>query len=359
MQPKKLLLLLPPLVALACSNGQSSTSPAAQPEDAGQPPPTVELTDAGPDPTFSRTDAKPGLPTCDHVPVQANCTAGWCRIPAGCFIMGSPVGEWGRGKYSETQVHVTLTHDFEIQQLETTQEEWTSVGLANPSGINEHCGDCSEPGCPVGDLNWFEALAFTNLYSEARGLPPCYILEGCEGSVGKGQLQCENARVNAASLYACEGYRLPTEAEWEYAIRAGTTTALYSGDILAQDLGDSCFPDPNIDKIAWYCGLVPRPTKTSPGGKKEPNGWGLYDMAGNAAEWVNDRFNGMGYGEGPLVDPFGQLDVGTNVDVHGVLRGGFASSFNVLCRSAKRLEMPRDAHGACIGLRMVRTVHEP
>lgn len=356
-----LLLIILSVSSWACSNSGSADPPDSPAPGASKRSPPVGRIDAPSGPAVSTippdaaAEAASSGP-CEHVPVNADCSDGWCRIPAGCFLMGSPSSEWGRGKYSETQVQVTLTHDFEIQQLETTQEDWISVGLPNPSGDGEHCSSCMQPNCPVGDLNWFEALAFTNRYSEAHGLKPCYILEDCEGTVGKGKLACANARASAPSLYECEGYRLPTEAEWEYAIRAGTTTALYSGEILPNDGSENCFPDPNIEKIAWYCGLKPRPDRTYPGGLKEPNAWGLYDMAGNAGEWVNDAFDGLGYGEGPLVDPFGNLRVGSDGDVHGVLRGGPVNGFNVFCRSAKRLEMPRSAHAPCFGLRMVRTL---
>lgn len=359
----RLTVVLSLLAFPGCSSRATGDAPTPSVPDAATSfSPPLGFVDAAGVPSgfvaMPRADASAdaGLPPCDHVPVQEDCSNGWCRIPPGCFIMGSPRDEWGRGKYSETQVHVTLTRAFEIQQLETTQAEWTSVGLANPSGESIHCNDCPDPNCPVGDVNWYETLVFLNRYSEARGLAPCYILEGCTGEVGHGQMVCTNVRVNAPSLYACEGYRLPTEAEWEYAVRAGTTTPLYSGAMVSNDEGENCFPDPNIEAIGWLCASNPEPYWTHPGGKKMPNAWGLYDMAGNAAEWVNDRFNGLGYGEGKLVDPFGQLEVGSDWEIHGVLRGGFASTFNVFARSAKRFEAPRDGHSPCIGLRMVRTL---
>lgn len=358
------ILAIPFAAATGCTSSPKGTEAGSATPDASASSfsPSWDLAEAGSSvPGLSEwqprdaQSAPDALPPCDHVPVQKNCTAGWCRISPGCFIMGSPKDEWGRGKYSEPQVHVTFTRPIEIQQFETTREEWVSLGLPDPSTETIHCKDCSEPGCPVGNVNWFDAVAFTNRYSEARGRKPCYVLEGCTGDIGlDGEMVCTNVRVNAPSLYECEGYRLPTEAEWEYSIRAGTTTPLYNGQNVTNDEGEYCFPDPNLEAIAWVCGTNPEPYSTHPGGQKHPNAWGLFDMAGNAGEWVNDRFDGFGYGEGPLVDPFGQLLVGP--EFHGVVRGGMANGFNLFGRSAKRLEGPRDAHAPCIGFRMVRTL---
>jgi hypothetical protein len=120
-------------------------------------------------------------------------------------------------------------------------------------------------------------------------LAPCYELTVCQKELGRGMF-CAGFRTTAATLYACEGYRLPTDAEREYAARAGTRTAFYTGDITERDTED-CGADPLLSRIAWYCANAKG--QTHPVEQLEANGWGLFDMAGNALEWVNDGYRGQ------------------------------------------------------------------
>jgi formylglycine-generating enzyme required for sulfatase activity len=271
--------------------------------------------------------------------------------------MGSPPGEWGRAKYIENQVEVTLTHDILVQQLETTQAEWVAAGLVNPSvqtGDEKLCSDCTQPNCPVGNMTWFEAAYFTNKLSQMDTPPldPCYELVNCEGEPGDGMV-CETASATGNDIYACSGYRLPTEAEWEYFTRAGTKTTFYSGDIKPLSQIDTCGHDPNLEQIAWYCYNETPARESRVGGEKASNGWGLFDTSGNVSEWINDTITGS-YPSGPVTDPGKDLEL-TKSDIGGV-RGGFARSWSNMCRSAQRLQVPRVAHGGCFGFRMVRTV---
>jgi len=266
--------------------------------------------------------------------------------------MGSPKDEWGHPATAEDQIEVTLTRGFSILQYELTQKQWTAHGLANPSGLwDNDTGDCLEPGCPVGRVTWFEALAFSNLLSEAEGFSQCYQLIGCSGILGEG-MACETVKVTVPSLYDCQGYRLPTEAEWEYAARAGTTSAFYSGDITLYSAESDCNPDEGLEPIAWYCHNA-GPT-THPVGEKAPNGWGLYDMSGNAHEWVQDHYTPGGYGSGPLTDPDGDF---VQNDVR-VKRGGAFNLWASACRSANRSSSPWESRTPSIGFRLVRTIHE-
>ncbi len=312
------------------------------------------ITEGGTDAT---TDADSGPSfDCEHAPVTEDCKSGWCRIPAGCFVLGSPKDEWGRGANTENQVKVTLTHPFLIQQKETSQADWVALGLKNPSTAPikpGNSGDCLEPACPVGNVTWFEAAGFANLLSQKEGLKPCYVLEGCTGQLGEG-MACTKIGTTAPSYYECEGYRLPGEAEWEYAARAGTTTAFYTGPITAFPTNAlACNSDPALIAAAWYC--ANSGTVTHPGGLRQKNQWGLYDMLGNCVEWTNDVMKGLGYGTTPLSDPWGQVKI-SNVIEAVVIRGGGPIFSASSCRAAAHFSGGRSDRGGGIGFRLVRSL---
>jgi len=280
---------------------------------------------------------------------QARCRDGFCLVPAGTFVMGSPEDEFGRGANSEDQVQVTLTRSFVLQQLELTQEQWVRFGWANPSGtMGDGTGDCIGPSCPVGRLTWFEAVAYANELSKASGLPPCYQLSDCDVAPGGG-MRCGVVGMTEASVYSCTGFRLPTEAEWEYAARAGTTTAFYSGGISPQSETGTCFAEPNLENIAWYCNNAG--PLTHPGGGKLPNPWGFHDMLGNTQEWVHNDYHGEGHGTAPLTDPLGEMNPSEEARV---FKGGGWNSWGSLLRAASHLNGPWTGKGP--GLRLARTL---
>ena len=194
---------------------------------------------------------------------------GWVLVPAGTFTMGSPESEGHCRGANEVRHPVTLTRAFELMEAEVTRAQFKAALGFDPS-LPETCG----PDCPVTNVSWHEAAAYCSALSAP--VDRCY---DCRGA-GTPSVAC-TARVDP--IYACKGYRLPTEAEWERAYRSGTQTAFYSGE---GDLGSTCQDGGvAVNKIAWYVinTDASRPVKT-----RQPNAWGLHDMAGNVSEWVDD-----------------------------------------------------------------------
>ncbi|MEE4354833.1 MAG: C1 family peptidase, partial [Desulfococcaceae bacterium] len=207
-------------------------------------------------------------------------------IPAGTFVMGSPANELGRD-VNETQHQVTLSKSYYMMTTEVTQGQWTAVTGSNPSSFND-CGD----DCPVNRVSWNDIQTFITQMNQ-RG----------EGT-----------------------YRLPTEAEWEYAARAGSTTAFANGEITTTECTP---PDSNLDAMGWYCGNADN--TIHPVARKQANAWGLYDMHGNVWEWCQDWYDGGDYSPGAVTDPEGPL-----TGSERILRGGGWNSLTDYCRSADR-----------------------
>jgi formylglycine-generating enzyme required for sulfatase activity len=271
------------------------------------------------------------------------CPGGWCKAPAGTFKMGSPATEPCREKGSgmETQHSVTISRPFMISATEVTQDQFKAAMGYNPSYFSSCGGDC-----PVEMVNWHEAAAYANALSKKLGLTACYTCSG--GSTGEVVCDVAPAYVGSApsysgsKIYGCPGYRLPTEAEWEYAYRADTQNAFYSGDIVSCH-GD----DPSASKIGWYdlnSGLKPHPV-----GKRAANAWGLRDMAGNVFEWVHDRFV-FDLGGAKVTDPAGPA----SGDSH-ILRGGSWFNFARVLRAAYRGHKTAKGRYYHLGFRVVRT----
>jgi len=234
-------------------------------------------------------------------------------VPPGTFMMGSPESELERD-YDETLHQVRLTKGFYMQTTEVTQGQWKAIMAGdNPSHFNT-CGD----DCAVDSVSWYDVQDFIfrlNFWSAALG----------EGTP----------------------YRLPTEAEWEYAARAGSTTAFANGEIIQT----YCLLDPNLDLMGWYCGNSE--DTTHPVARKHPNAWGLYDMHGNVWEWVQDWWD-PDYGldpVGPVTDPTGGSGGGFRV-----YRGGCWNCYAAECRVAERnYNMPGDRFYTR-GVRLVRSL---
>jgi formylglycine-generating enzyme required for sulfatase activity len=279
----------------------------------------------------------------------------WLVIRAGSFMMGSPEGEVGR--YDNEQQHrVTLTRDFLIQTTEVTQQQWRQLMKNNPSTFTG-CG----AECPVESVNWFDALAYSNALSRLEGLEECYDLSDCTGQPGQGY-ECQTSKIRWRRGLDCEGYRLPTEAEWEYAARAGTKEATYNGNLDRRHL-ECQRGNKVLDAIGWFCGnhevsysgaadcsgWGSRHCGTHPVGEKQSNPWGLYDMFGNVWEWSWDRY--AVYPSGDVTDPV-QRRAGSD----RVVRGG---SWYFLARYTRAAARNRHAPGnrsLDLGVRVVRSL---
>lgn len=228
-------------------------------------------------------------------------------IPAGEFKMGREIGPGSAGRPDLWEVtiadlderpvtQVRISSDFFMSKHEVTQRQWEAIMGDNPSR-NNSCG----PDCPVEQVSWWDVQEFL-------------------------------ARLNAAEDIE-NRYRLPTEAEWEYAARAGTTGDLYG----------------NLDLIAWHSDNSEG--QTNPVGQKHPNAFGLYDMIGNTWEWVADRKGD--YPGGNVTDP-----TGPKRSSHGtrrVARGPGISSAPKNCRVSSRLDFDSNYRTDYLGFRIVRT----
>ncbi len=244
---------------------------------------------------------------------------GFALIPSGTFIMGSPTDELGRWD-DEDQHQVTLTRNFYLQRTEVTWAQWNAVrtwalthGYTDlPTGRNGYNGDASGQH-PVTEVIWYAVLKWLNARSEMENLTPVY-------TVG-GEVYRTGNHVPDWNMDA-DGYRLPTESEWEYACRAGTSTAFYTGEITTETGND-----PNLAIAGWFNSNSGN--NTHPVGQKQPNAWGLYDMHGNVWEWCWDYYGP--YPSGPVVDPTGATEVAGRVT-----RGGHFGSTPGYARAAYR-----------------------
>ena len=259
---------------------------------------TVSLTSGG------RQSVTMQLEVASAAPKPADCPAGYVRVTPGTFMMGSPDSEDGR-EDDESQHSVTITRPFCMNSTEVTQAEWQAVMGSNPSKFTS-CG----ANCPVEQVSWEDAVAYANALSRREGLPECYA-----GSTFSG--------------LSCKGYRLPTEAEWEYAARAGTTGATYG----------------NLDSVAWYD--ENSGSATHPVGQKQPNAWGLYDMLGNVWEWTGDWYRTY---PGTVTDP-----LGAGAGSYRVIRGGSWIGLARGARAAHRLYDTPGGRGYYLGFRLSRT----
>ncbi len=229
------------------------------------------------------------------------------QIPAGTFLMGSPRGEQGRDGDERPHL-VRISKPFWLMTTEVTQETWERVMGRNPAHFNI-CG----PDCPVEEVSWKDVQHFIERLNQE----------------GDGSLV----------------YRLPTEAEWEYACRAGGPSAFAGGDP-----GSDLFAEPAVEGYGWYVGNSDGSTHGV--GLKRPNRWGLYDMHGNVWEWVADAKKT--YPDRPQTDP--QPPVAGQIRVR---RGGAWNTYGRLARCAFRSSAVPDYRDPFTGLRLAADLAPP
>ncbi len=220
-------------------------------------------------------------------------------ISPGEFMMGSPAGEIGRHDNEGPQHRVSISKGFWMGKCDVTQGQWERVMESNPSYFKN-----SGANAPVEYVSWNACQEFLKKLNQRSDI--------------------KDREIHA---------RLPTEAEWEYACRAGTTTRFNTGD------GDA-----DLDRAGWYVGNSDR--KTHPVGEKQANAWGLYDMHGNVWEWCQDWYGN--YDAGASTDPAGPASGACRV-----LRGGAWTYVAGDCRSAYRGNSVPEGSGWVSGFRVV------
>lgn len=288
-------------------------------------------------PDASTADGLPDISPSDAVSDAYVVPGTWKKVTAGTFQMGSLKKEKCRS-VNESQHPVALTRNFLISTTEVTQAQFQQVMKYSP-WQHKSCGS----GCPVEMVNWHEAAAYCNALSVLQSLTTlCYTCTGKGSSV---VCDVATAYKGTSTFTKCPSFRLPTEAEWEFAARAGTTTALYNGPISATSCTGS---DPKANKIAYYynnsSGTI------HPVGKLLANALGLYDMSGNALEWINDWYQQDLSSTTTVYDPNGPA-TGTK----RVMRGGAFNQYVGQLRSAARSSGAPNGRANYSGFRCVRT----
>lgn len=281
----------------------------------GQPPaPPTPTSDSA-----TQSSASAAVPvSSDNAPLALTSQSGveMVALPAGEFLMGSD-----RGNPDEAPAHKVRVSAFMMDKYEVSHELFAKAQLPNPSHWQDH------PKKPVERVRWRDAKQYCNERSLLEGLKPCY----------------DEKTPDWTCDFSANGYRLPTEAEWEYACRAGSTGAY--------DFGQA-------DKLRLYSWFSDNAgERTHPVGEKKPNRWGLFDLYGNVSEWCEDVYSADYYQHSPSADPAGPASTGK--DVKRVMRGGSWKASTDMSRASYRQGQPTGDSDACFftdycGFRCVR-----
>ena len=279
-------------------------------------------------------------------------------IPGGDFIMGNP--EWKDGKEHEGPLHRVRISKFQLGTYEVTQAQWKAVMESNPSDFSAH-GDKRDKvknvdadSFPVENITWYEAVIFCNRLSERAGLKPYYQLTNRRDEEFTFLGTTEMLTRYDVRIMGGNGYRLPSEAEWEYACRGGTRTR-YS-------FGDACNGTrANVNGKYTVGTDIKGPVRDQPlpVGSFKPNAFGLYDMHGNVAEWCMDERDDETYGRrgewtaNPIVSR--RVVVGGSGARH-IVRGGAWQTGALAATSHYRTSSTPTHRSNNIGFRVARSV---
>jgi len=295
----------PPVPVVVQPNAQPAPAPVVQPTPtpASTPTPVVQTPPTPQQSVPSTQQPAPAPQTA--VSTERPAPVNMVRIFGSTFMMGSPLSEAGRDG-DETQRRVTVD-DFYMGKYPVTQREYQSVMGSNPSYFKGN-------DLPVESVSWYDAVTYCNKLSEREGLSPAYTING----------------TNVIWNRNANGYRLPTEAEWEYACRAGTTSPYSTGNTITTSQA-------NFNS-----------SRTTPVGTYTANAWGLYDMHGNVWEWCWDWYGT--YPSSSETNP-----VGPTSGASRVLRGGCWDNSAADVRSANRNNRTPTNRYIYIGFRLVRS----
>jgi formylglycine-generating enzyme required for sulfatase activity len=264
-------------------------------------------------------------------------------IPKGEFLMGEPVGEKGPGSDAKPQHRVQITRPFYLGIYEVTQEEFDRLMDSNPSqfnlfgAANREVAGKDTTRFPVENVSWYQAIEFCNKLSEREHRQPSYKITAVRRA-NNGSIKEATVGVNPAGAY-----RLPTEAEWEYACRAGQTTPFHFGASLNGEAANCDGRTPfGTEQAGPY---LARPTSV---GTYRANSFGLFDMHGNVLEWCSDWYDPLYYGKSPGRDP-----QGPNTGTQRVMRGGGWNMWAEHCRAGHRNYERPDFRDSNLGFRVV------
>lgn len=287
---------------------------------------------------------------------------GWIAIPGGSYCMGTPVDRACRNQEfgatdTEQPTPTVITRPFLVMAHELTRERWLEYAPDAIFGAC-NCDDDCDARCPADHMTWFEALDYANWRSRGEGLTECYPSEVADWAQTPPTGAAAGLAIDQVIEHldlSCDGYRLPTESEWEYAARAGSPTRSHIPGEL-QVCVRSVTPEPILDPVAWWSansGDLVHPT-----GTKLPNAWGLHDTLGNVAEMVMAQQYASIAETVPTYDRVWRSRWASN-QYNALVRGGGANSYGWTIGLGAKRATSASTGDERLGFRLVRTLPTP